>query len=95
MAAAVTARSGELTLESRIRDGGDCYFHALLVVLHFCGVLLLAPGSASAAPGGGGAGVAPSLPPLVVSAPEGSSAAIPAAPPEDVVYMIRSTWRWQ
>ncbi|CAK0825868.1 unnamed protein product, partial [Prorocentrum cordatum] len=70
MVASVAGRSGDLALESRVRDGGDCYFHALLVLLHFRGVLLLAPGGASAAPGGGGAGVAPS-PPSPAGSPAG------------------------
>ncbi|CAK0799279.1 unnamed protein product, partial [Prorocentrum cordatum] len=70
MVASVAGRSGDLALESRVRDGGDCYFHALLVLLHFRGVLLLALGGASAAPGGGGAGVAPS-PPSPAGSPAG------------------------
>ncbi|CAK0910438.1 unnamed protein product, partial [Prorocentrum cordatum] len=57
MVAAVAARSGDLALESRVRDGGDCCFHALLVLLHFRGVLMLAPSGVSAAPGGASAGL--------------------------------------
>ena len=39
MVMAVEGRLGEAFLEERVRDAGDCYFHSLLVALHFKGVV--------------------------------------------------------
>ena len=40
MVAAVEGRCGEAVLVDWVRDAGDCYFHSLLIALHFKGVLM-------------------------------------------------------
>ena len=38
---ALRSRNGDLRLESDVRDGGDSWFHSLLLSLHFKGVRFL------------------------------------------------------
>ncbi|CAE7917876.1 unnamed protein product [Symbiodinium necroappetens] len=40
MVISVASRSGSATLADQVRESGDCYFHSILCILHFRGVLL-------------------------------------------------------